>query len=807
MKISVNWLKDYIKFEQDTETIGNMLTMSGLEVEGIDAYEQVPGGLKGLVIGEVLTAKPHPNADRLSVTTVDIGEAEPKPIVCGAPNVAAGQKVVVATVGAMLYPEGGEPFAIKKAKIRGEVSEGMICAEDEIGMGASHDGIMVLDTDLPNGTPAAHYFDIHEDEVLEIGLTPNRADAASHVGVARDLKALLRQELQWPAVDSFAVDNHDLTIQVKVENTAACPRYSGLTISGLTVKDSPNWLQERLKAIGLTPINNVVDATNYVLHELGQPLHAFDADAITGNTVVVKTLGAGSTFTTLDEKERKLQAEDLMICNAEEGMCIAGVFGGSRSGVKASTRSIFLESAYFSPEYIRRTAMHHGLKTDASFRYERGTDPNLTVYALKRAALLIKELAGGQISSEIIDIYPEPVAPFRVKVTYKHIDRLIGKKLDREEIKTILQYLDITLEDAEEAGFTAIVPPYRVDVKREADVIEEILRIYGYDAVETDDYLSADFLASFPEIDADKLQSRISEMLVGNGFYEIITNSLNSPVYAEKLGQREKSVEVLNKLSEDLGVMRQDLLFSGLEVLAYNISHRQKNLKVFEFGTVYQQEASKYLEKKELAIFMTGQLQAESWRGESHEVSFHDLSSIIWKIFNRFDIVDPEQKALENPMFSYGLDYHFQGSAIAKAGLVQPKLAVLAGVKQPVFFVSINWPALVAKVRQKSTKERLTYREISKFPAVRRDLSLVLDRHVNFSQVEAVAKRNSNHLVKDINVFDLYEGENIGADKKAYALTFVLQDPEKTLTDKVIDKTMNRLMKVFESELGAVIRK
>ncbi|WPP48283.1 phenylalanine--tRNA ligase subunit beta [Catalinimonas niigatensis] len=807
MKISVNWLKDYISFKDKTEEIAHMLTMSGLEVEGIEVYEQVPGGLRGLVVGEVLTAEPHPNADRLRKTTVDIGNREIKPIVCGAPNVAAGQKVVVATVGTMLYPAEGDPFEIKKAKIRGEVSEGMICAEDEIGLSASHEGIMVLDTDLPNGTPAAQYFNVYEDQVLEIGLTPNRADAASHIGVARDLRALLRKDLQWPSVDDFAIDNDNLPIQIKVENIDACPRYSGITISGVTVKKSPEWLQQRLQAIGLTPINNIVDITNFVLHEVGQPLHAFDADAITGGKVIVKTLAAGSTFTTLDGKERKLQAEDLMICNAKEGMCIAGVFGGMKSGVKESTRNIFLESAYFSPEYIRRTAQHHSLKTDASFRYERGTDPRITVYALKRAAMLIKEWAGGSISSDVIDIYPDPQEDFKVKITYRNIDRLIGKKLAHEEIKEILHYLDISVEDEHVHGFTAIVPPYRVDVQREADVIEEILRIYGYDNVETSAYLSADFLSSFPEMDSDKLQSRISEMMAGNGFHEIITNSLTKPAYANAMGMGANSVEILNKLSEDLGVMRQSLIFSGLEVIAYNISHRKKNLKFFEIGKTYEKLEGKYLEKKQLAIFMTGNQQAESWRGVSTEVSFHDLSSIIRKIFNRFDIVDPMQKGLEDPKFSYGLDYQLNGKSIGQAGLLHPKLAALAGVKQAVFFASIDWPALLKKVSEKSAKERLIYQEISKFPEVRRDLSLVLDKQVGFSQVESVAKKYSDTLVKDINVFDIYEGESIGADKKAYALSFILQDTERTLTDKVIDKTMKKLMNFFEKELGAVIRK
>ncbi len=807
MKISVNWLRDYIPFEKKTEEIAHMLTMSGLEVEGIETYEQISGGLKGLVIGEVLSTETHPNADRLKKTTVDIGNGEVKPIVCGAPNVAAGQKVIVATVGAMLFPLEGNPFEIKKAKIRGEVSEGMICAEDEIGLGTSHEGIMVLDTDLPNGTPAARYFNIYEDEVLEIGLTPNRADAASHIGVARDLRALLRKDMLWPSVDSFKVDNHELSVQVDVENAEACPRYSGITISDVTVQESPSWLQQRLLAIGLTPINNVVDATNFVLHELGQPLHAFDADAISGGKVIVKTLPTGSTFTTLDGKERKLQAGDLMICNANEGMCIAGVFGGIKSGVKDNAKNIFLESAYFSPEYIRKTAQHHGLKTDASFRYERGTDPNFTVYALKRAAMLIKELAGGNISSDIIDVYAQPVEDFKVKMIYKNIDRLIGKKLAHQEIKTILNYLDISLEDEHHEGFMAIVPPYRVDVQREADVIEEILRIYGYDHVETSAHLSADFLSSFPEMDSDKLQSRVSEMMVGNGFYEIITNSLTKAAYADALGKGASAVEILNKLSEDLGVMRQSLIFSGLEVISYNISHRKKNLKFFEFGKTYEKYDDKYLEKRALAIFMTGQQQTESWHVKSGQVSFHDLSSIIRKIFNRFDIVDPKQKILQDAAFSYGLDYQFNGKSLCQAGLLHPKIAALCGVKQPVFFASIDWPALLEKVRKVSAKERLIYQDISKFPEVRRDLSLVLDKKLSFGQVESVAKKYSNALVKDINVFDIYEGENIGADKKAYALSFTLQDAEKTLTDKVIDKTMNKLIQVFEQELGAVIRK
>lgn len=807
MKISINWLKDFIDISASTEEIADKLTLSGLEVEGIESFDSIEGGLEGLIIGEVLSVQQHPNADRLKLTQVDVGAGEPLSIVCGASNVAEGQKVVVATVGTTLYPVGGDSFVIKKSKIRGEASFGMICAEDEIGLGTQHDGIMVLDTQLSNGTPATEFFGIVSDQVLEIGLTPNRADAASHLGVARDLKALYHQSLQIPSVENFAVDNHTLPIEVVVENAKACPRYSGITISGVSVQESPDWLQARLRAIGLSPINNVVDITNFVLHGLGQPLHAFDADAIIGGKVVIKTLPEGSLFTTLDEKERKLQANDLMICNEEEGMCIAGVFGGSKSGVKTATKNIFLESAYFSPEYIRRTAQHHGLKTDASFRYERGTDPNITVYALKVAAMLIREIAGGNISSEVVDIYPELIPSFLVSIKYTNVNRLIGKQIAQEEIRTILQNLDIEVVETSAEGMTVSVPPYRVDVQREADIIEEILRVYGYDQIETADYLSADFIAGFPEIDNDKLQLRLSEMLVGEGFYEIITNSLTKPDYARALGTEQDLVPMYNPLSEELSVMRQNLLFSGLEVIAHNSNRQQKNLKFFEFGTTYTKTKDKYLEAKELVIFMTGNVQAESWMASTEPVSFHHLSSIIRKIFNRFDVTDFVQTPLDNPLFSYGLQLDHQEKTVARFGKVDTKIAALADVKQPVFYAVVQWPALLEKLRSISTKGRLLFQEISKFPEVRRDLSLVLDKEVEFSAVERVTETYGNNLIKRINVFDIYEGERIGEGKKAYALSFILQDQHKTLTDKVIDKTMNRLMQRFEKELHAVIRK
>ncbi len=807
MKISVNWLRDFIDLPDSAEAIADSLTLSGLEVEGIERYDQITGGLAGLLIGEVLSVQPHPDADRLQLTTVDVGEDKPLPIVCGAPNVAAGQRVVVAVVGTTLYPTKGESFTIKKAKIRGEESRGMICAEDEIGLGTSHNGIMVLNTDVSNGTPAADYFRPVSDTVLEIGLTPNRADAASHLGVARDLKALYRKPLTLPSVDEFRVDNHDRSIRVTLENPEACPRYSGVTLSGVQVQHSPDWLQNRLKAIGLSPINNVVDATNYVMHELGQPLHAFDADAIAGNEVVIKTLPAGSKFTTLDGKDRKLQANDLMICNAEGGMCIAGVFGGNKSGVKADTKNIFLESAYFAPEYIRRTAQHHSLKTDASFRYERGTDPNMTVFALKRAILLIQDLAGGQVSSDIVDEFPVPIAPFRVAVKYAHVDRLIGKVIDRSEIKTILTKLDISVSEENDEGIIVLVPPYRVDVQREADVIEEILRIHGYDQVPTAAHLKADYLASFPELNTATLRAKVSEMLIDSGFYEIVTNSLTKPAYAQALHQADGSVSMVNALSEDLSVMRQSLLFSGLEVVAHNVNRQQKNLKLFEFGTTYQKREDKYVETNELSIFMTGQVQSESWMTTEDPVSFHHLSSLIRKIFNRFDIDAPGQIMANLSAFDYSLQYVFQDKVLAKLGLVSDSIASLAGVYQPVFYASVHWPKLVASVRAAGQKKRLVYQPISKFPEVRRDLSLVLDEQVQFSQVEAIAKQASNQLVRQINVFDIYEGEQLAEGKKAYALSFTLQDQDRTLTDTLIEKTMNKLINALERELNATIRK
>lgn len=804
MKLSLDWLKEYIEINESPEDLAHILTMGGLEVEGVSTYEKVPGGLKGLVIGEVLECGQHPNADKLRVTKVDIGDGEPKQIVCGAPNVAAGQKVVVATVGATLYPKGHDPFKIKKSKIRGEVSLGMICAEDEIGMGDDHDGIMVLDTDLPNGTGAAEFFNLQADHVLEIGLTPNRADAASHFGAARDIKALFRKPIQFPDLSSFKVDNHDLQIDVEVENTEACPRYSGVTISGITVKDSPEWLQQRLSSIGLTPINNVVDVTNYILHGLGQPLHAFDAAEVKGNKVIVKNLPEGSKFVTLDEEERSLLDTDLMICNAEGGMCIAGVFGGVKSGVKESTTAIFLESAYFSPASIRRTSMKHSLKTDAAFRYERGTDPNITVKALKAAAILIKEVAGGTISSEIIDIYPETVANFEVSIKYKNVDRLIGQEIPRDRIKEILTDLEMEVLEESEEGLKLSIPPYRVDVLREADVIEDILRIYGFNEIEISEDLDADFLANFPALDKDNLRDEITTTLAANGAYEIFTNSLTKPEYAEWQEDldAQDSIEMLNKLSVDLAVLRQSMVFSGLEVVVHNVNRRQKDVKVFEYGKTYKKVEGGFEEHEKLSIFVSGGQHAESWISAGGKANFHTLAGLVQLVVGKIGLEGYETKDAEHGALQYGIQFVKNKKSIAQFGLVKPSLCKKLGLKQEVFYAELDWEYIAKK-----GKKKVVFKEIPKFPEVRRDLSLVLNKSVTFEEVKRVARQAERKLLQSMNVFSVYEGESIGEGKKSYAISFILQDKDKTLTDKVIDKAMNRLIQQFEKQLGAVIRK
>ncbi len=802
MKISINRLKKYLALTESPEEIGALLTRSGLEVEGIEEFESVPGGLQGILVGEVLTCEKHPDADKLSLTTVDIGSAV-VPIVCGAPNVAKGQKVLVATVGAKLFPTEGEPFEIKKAKIRGQVSEGMICAEDEIGLGKSHAGIMVLDTNLANGTPASEYVEVAQDHILEIGLTPNRADAASHLGVARDLKALVGREICLDSEQDLKVETSGPPISVEVQNSADCPRYAGVVITDLKIGPSPQWLQNFHRSLDLEPINNVVDITNFILHDLGQPLHAFDADRIAQGKIIVGKLPKGTPFVTLDDKERKLSGEELMICDPNGGLCIGGIFGGKGSGVSDSTKTIFLESAYFSPDVIRKGSQFHGLKTDASFRFERGTDPNMPVYALKQAVKLLQEIAGGKVCSEIIDLYPEPVQDFVIEVSYGHINRLIGKKIDSSEVKSILESLDIRVENETEAGFTAIVKPYRVDVTREADIIEEVLRIHGFHQVELSENLSTDYLAEHPVKDLNKLQYRLSEILAGQGYFELITNSLTKPSYVEKSGflDASKSVEIYNKLSEDLGVMRQTLLFSGLEVLAHNINRRQTDLKCFEFGTIYSKAETGYQENRRLAIFNSGNRSAESWIEPSKGFGFADIYSTVEKILEKLNVEPSAVSIVESAPFTYGLYLKSGEKEIGTLGLVDEKLLKLAEVRQEVWFADLNWDLLCKKAS--GLKK---YQEISKFPEVRRDLSLVIDKAVSYDQVKSVAEKAGGKLLRKIGVFDVYQGDKIDSSKKAYALSFHLQDQENTLTDKVIDKTMSRLIQAFENEVGALIR-
>ncbi len=805
MKISLNWLKEYIEISETPEEIAHILTMTGLEVEGVESIETIKGGLRGVVIGEVLECAKHPNADKLSVTSVDIGELEPSPIVCGAPNVEEGQKVLVAKVGTTLYPEGSDGFKIKKAKIRGEISMGMICAEDELGLGTKHEGIMVLDTKLANGTEAREYFNIEDDVVFEIGLTPNRADGTSHLGATRDLKAVLERPISWPDVSDFKIDNNSSKIRVTVEDAVGCPRYSGISISNVTIRESPEWLKNRLLSIGQTPINNIVDVTNFILHELGQPLHGFDADKIHGNKIIVKTLEQDTLFTTLDENERKLHETDLMICDEREGMCIAGVFGGIASGISENTKNIFLESAYFSPDYIRKTSLIHGLKTDSAFRFERGTDPLNTVYALKRAAMLIRELAGGEISSDIIDIYPNKIEPFEVPMKFKNIDRLIGKSLSKEMIFTILKNLDIEIKDENIDGFLAIVPPYRVDVTREADVIEEILRIYGYDNIELKDSISSDYLADFPKITKESTQLKAAELLVSNGYFEISTNSLTKPAYAEHSTfiNENENVTIINRLSEDLGVLRQSLLYSGLEVVAHNINRKQNNLKIFEFGSVYKKTESRVYEEKEyLSIWITGYNNQESWMAKNKPVEFHDLSAIVVKLIEKFTDAKLKSVLLTEEIFNYGLGFNLDNSRVAKIGLLNKNIRAQNSIDQDIYYAEIDINRLLS-----TTVTGFSVEEISKFPEVRRDLSLVLDNSVTFEQIKEITEEKEfSGVLKNINIFDYYVGEKIEKDKKAYAISFILQDKSKTLTDKVIDRIMSRLMKKFELNLGAVIR-
>lgn len=808
MKISYNWIKQFINIDWTPEQTSELLTDLGLEVEGLETYQSVKGGLEGVVVGEVLTCVKHPNADKLKITSVNIGDESPIQIVCGAPNVAAGQKVPVATVGTTLYTKEGEAWTIKKGKIRGEESHGMICAQDELGLGKSHDGILVLDAQIKAGTKVASIFDIENDRVFEIGLTPNRADAMSHYGAARDLKAGLIQkdiklELITPSVSAFHVENRTLKIDVDVKDKNLAPRYCGVTISGIKVSESPAWLQHRLKAIGLSPINNIVDATNYVLHELGQPLHAFDAAQIAGNKIEVKTVDAGTKFTTLDGIERELHADDLMICDAEKPLCIAGIFGGLNSGVSNTTTRIFLESAYFNPVSVRKTAKRHALNTDASFRFERGIDPNITEYALKRAALIIQEIAGGEISSDVIDIYPKKIKDFEVRLSFDNAKKLIGEEIPKEIIKRILTSLDIKVNNVTETGLGLTVPAYRNDVQREADIIEEILRVYGYNNIKTTTKLNAS-ISKTSRFEDYKIQNVIGDQLAAQGFFEILTNSLTNPNYINLSEQLkvEHNITMLNPLSNDLSVLRQSILFSGLEAVSYNINRRRSNLKLFEFGKTYHDYNNKREELKHLTLFATGNKNSENWTATSQKSDFFFMKGNIIAILSRLGIFRYNESAIKNDLFSEGLSLSLGKTKIVDFGLIKKSVLKHFDISQEVIFADFYWDNILEIVK----RNKIVFAPISKYPEVRRDFALLLNDDVMFDAIQKIAKQTEKQLLKEVNLFDVYQGENLPQGKKSYAVSFTLQDENKTLNDKQIDKIMSKLQQNFENQLGAELR-
>ncbi|MBO7225988.1 MAG: phenylalanine--tRNA ligase subunit beta [Bacteroidales bacterium] len=822
MIISYNWLNDYVKSNLTPTEIDDTLTFSGLEIEGVEKVETIKGGLEHVVIGKVVTCEDHPDSDHLHVTTVDVGGERLLDIVCGAANVAAGQKVVVATIGTQIWTSETEYFEIKKSKIRGKVSEGMICAEDELGLGNSHDGIMVLSEDAPIGMPAKEYFNVEEDFAIEVAITANRADATSHIGVGRDLVAAYNTQkggnlvLDIPSVEGYKKDNSDRKIGVRVEDVENCPRYSGVTITGVNVTESPDWLKNKLRTVGIRPINNIVDITNFVLMEVGQPMHAFDADMIEGGNVVVKKLPEGTMFTTLDGVERKLNGTELMICNEKEGMCIAGVFGGIKSGVTESTTNVFLESAYFNPVSVRKTSKLHGLKTDASFRYERGCDPNITIYALKRAAMLIKELAGGTISSEIIDVYPTPIEREKVDLNYQSMFDLIGKEIPVETIKSILGMLDITIESETAEGMVLSIPTNKVDVTRQCDVVEEIMRIYGYNNISFDETLNS-CLSYSKKPNPNKIQNVVGDYLANNGFVEIMNNSLTKAEYYEDNADfdSKNNVVLLNPLSKELNVMRQTLLYSGLECIVYNINHKIPNQKIFEFGKHYRYNpeqaengdvTKRYFEERHLSIFMTGNEIGENWKMPSMQVDFYFLKAYVINILRRLRInmgrITFEPSTAK--YFTAGLDLMFKDSkkVIASLGrLAKPTLKKM-DCKQDVYYADINWDLLLKSI----PSQEVTFAEIAKNPEVRRDLALVLDMNVTFDAIEKLAYETEKKLLKKVSLFDVYEGDRIEEGKKSYAVSFILQDKEKTLSDKQIEAIMAKLQKNFETRLGAKIR-
>ena len=820
MNISYKWLKEYVDFTLTPQEVCDALTSTGLEVDALEEVQSIKGGLKGLYVGKVLTCEMHPNSDHLHVTTVDLGRDVPSQIVCGAPNVAAGQKVIVADLGCVLY-DGDQEFQIKKSKLRGVESCGMICAEDEIGVGTSHDGIIVLPDDAVVGTPAAEYYHLESDWLIEVDITANRADALSHWGVARDLYAWLKQNgyetsLHRPSDEAFKVDNNDLDIDVVIENQEACKRYACVSVTDCEVKESPEWLKNKLTTIGLRPINNIVDITNYVMMAYGQPLHTFDADMVKGHKIVVKTMPEGTAFETLDGVEHRLSDRDLAICNAEEPMCIAGVFGGKGSGTYETTRNVVLESAYFHPTWIRKSARRHGLSTDASFRFERGVDPNGTLYALKQAALLCKELAGGKVSMEIRDVYPVPMANPVVELSYSYVDSLIGKHIPAETIKSICESLEMTVKGETAEGLTLEIPAYRVDVQRPCDVVEDILRIYGYNNVEIPTQLKSSLVIKGDEDQKHKLANLVSEQLVGQGFNEILNNSLTKAAYYENPeGEAATTlVRIMNPLSSDLNVMRQTLLYGGLESIAHNVNRKSANLQFFEFGNVYTFSPEKqnadnpmqaYQEQYHVALWITGRRVEGSWAHANEDSSFYELSAHVENMLRRIGL-EPGmavRKKSDNPVFSSAIAIENRGGKLlGELGILSKKTLKAAGIDQPVYYAELNWTALMKVVR----KQKVLYTEISKYPAVSRDLALLVDQSVEFAQIEQTARQAERKLLKDVQLFDVYEGKNLPAGKKSYAVNFILQDEQKTMGDKQIDAVMQKLIAQLKKQLGAELR-
>ena len=820
MEISYKWLKEYVDFDLTPQETADALTSCGLEVDALEEVQTIKGGLKGLYVGKVLTCELHPNSDHLHITTVDLGKAEPQQIVCGAPNVAAGQKVIVADLGCVLY-DGDKEFVIKKSKLRGVESLGMICAEDEIGVGTSHDGIIVLPEDAPVGQPAAEYYHLESDWIIEIDITANRSDALSHWGVARDLYAWLKRNghatsLHRPDCSEFAVDNHDLPIDVEIENTEACKRYACVSISGCEVKESPEWLQNKLKVIGLRPINNIVDITNYVMMAYGQPMHCFDADMVKGSKIVVRTQPEGTKFVTLDGEEHTLGEHDLSICNAEEPMCIAGIFGGKGSGTYDTTKNVVLESAYFHPTWIRKSARRHGLSTDASYRFERGIDPNGTIYALKQAAILCKQLAGGKVSMEIKDVYPNPINDARVQLDFEYVDRLIGKKIGNDMIRSIVESLDMKIVSETETGLELDVPAYRVDVQRPCDVVEDILRIYGYNNVEIPTQLKSSLTIPSDIDKAYHRQNVIGEQLVGCGFREILNNSLSKTAYYTELNKytEETTVKVMNPLSNDLGVMRQSLLFGGLESICRNINHKMPNLRFFEFGNCYHYSPEKtndedpikaYTEEMHLGIWTTGKRVEGSWAHADEKTSFYELKAYVMNIFTRLG-VNPGivvTETSDNNIFGKALALKARsGKVLCEMGTVCHKLLKKMDIDQDVFYADINWDNVMRAIK----KNEVLYHDISKFPSVSRDLALLIDKSVEFEQIEQIARQTEKKLLKSVELFDVYEGKNLPEGKKSYAVNFILQDETKTLNDKQIEAIMTKLINNLKQKLGAELR-